>query len=133
MAVTLNHTIVPARDKHASAAFLAEILGLRVGEPVGPFVPVPVGESLSLDYADVDFADRGVTTIAPHHYAFEVDGTEFDEIFERIVAAGLRYYAEPHEPHRYGEINTWRGGRAVYFDDPDGHIMEVLTAPSPNP
>lgn len=131
MAISLNHTIVPVRDKHASAAFLAKILGLPVGKPFGPFVPVPVGDSLSLDFADVDFADRGATTIQPHHYAFHVDDAEFDEIFDRIVAAGLDYYAEPHEPHRYGEINTWRGGRAVYFDDPDGHIMEVLTAPSP--
>lgn len=128
MPVTLNHTIIPSRDKHKSAAFLAGILGLPVGRPFGPFVPVPVGESLTLDYADVDFADRGVTDIAPHHYAFQVGEAEFDAIFERIVAAGLRYYAEPHEPHRYGEINTWRGGRTVYFDDPDGHIMEVLTA-----
>lgn len=129
MAVTLNHTIVPARDKQVSAEFLAKILGLSVGKPFGPFVPVPVGESLTLDYADADFANRGVTSIPPHHYAFAVDDAEFDEIFARIVAAGLNYYAEPHEPHRYGEINTWRGGRAVYFDDPNGHIMEVLTVP----
>lgn len=130
MTITLNHTIVPARDKHASATFLAELLGLPVGKPFGPFVPVRVGESLTLDFADADFADRGVSAIAPHHYAFQVDDAEFDEIFDRIKAAGLDYYAEPHEPHRYGEVNTWRGGRAVYFDDPDGHIMEVLT---PNP
>ncbi len=127
MTVTLDHTIVPARDKRTSAAFLAGILGVPVGEPFGPFVPVHLGAALSLDFADVDFAERGVTAIAPHHYAFHVDDAEFDEIFDRIVAAGLNYYAEPHEPHRFGEINTWRGGRAVYFDDPDGHIMEVLT------
>lgn len=127
MSVSLNHTIVPARDKHASAAFIATILGVPLGEPFGPFAPVHIGDSLSLDYADVDFADRGVREIAPHHYAFEVSDAEFDEIFDRITAQGLRYYAEPHEPHRYGEINTSRGGRAVYFDDPDGHIMEVLT------
>lgn len=127
MTITLNHTIVPARDKNASATFLAGILGLAVGEPAGPFVPLRVGESLTLDFADVDFADRGVTTVAPHHYAFQVDDDEFDRIFERIVSAGLTYYAEPHEPHHYGEVNTRRGGRSVYFDDPDGHIMEVLT------
>lgn len=129
MTITLNHTIIPARDKKASATFLARILGLSVGEPMGPFVPIKVGDSLTLDFADADFADRGVATITPHHYAFQVDEREFDQIFERIVAAGLDFYAEPHEPHRYGEINTRRGGRAVYFDDPNGHIMEVLTAP----
>jgi catechol 2,3-dioxygenase-like lactoylglutathione lyase family enzyme len=128
LAVNLNHTIIPARDKRASAEFLADILGLPLGKPFGPFVPLHVGESLSLDFADVDFADRGTSDIAPHHYAFQVSDNEFDEIFNRIVAAGLNYYAEPHEPHRHGEINTWRGaGRAVYFDDPDGHIIEVLT------
>ena|ERR1700754_3038393 len=126
MSISLNHTIVPARDKRASAEFLAQILGVPVGEPFGPFVPVHIG-SLTLDYAGVDFADRGASGVDPHHYAFEVDDDTFDQIFQRIEAAGLQYYAEPHEPHRFGEINTARGGRAVYFDDPDGHIMEVLT------
>ena len=126
MPVSLNHTIVPARDKRASATFLAEILGLPVGEPFGPFIPVRVGE-VTMDFAEVDFAQRGVDVVQPHHYAFQVDEAGFDQIFERIVARGLDYYAEPHEPKRYGEINTWRGGRTVYFDDPDGHIMEVLT------
>lgn len=127
MSVTLNHTIIPTNDKRASAEFLAGILGLPVGQPFGPFIPLPVGDTLTLDFAEVDFADRGVTSIAPHHYAFHVEEPEFDQIFERIVASGVKYYAEPHEPHRYGEINTSRGGRAVYFDDPNGHIMEVLT------
>lgn len=126
MAISLNHTIVPARDKRVSAEFLARILGVPVGKPFGPFIPVSIG-SVSLDYADVDFADRGVTEVVAHHYAFEVDEEAFDQIFDRIAAAGLRYYAEPHEPHRFGEINTSRGGRAVYFDDPDGHVMEVMT------
>jgi catechol 2,3-dioxygenase-like lactoylglutathione lyase family enzyme len=125
MAVTLNHTIIPSADKRASAHFLADILGLPVGSPFGPFIPVPVGDTLTLDFAEVDAA------IEPHHYAFAVDEAEFDQIFARIEAAGLKYYAEPHEPHGYGRINTSRGGRSVYFDDPNGHIMEVLTAPTP--
>ncbi|WP_214415547.1 VOC family protein [Sphaerisporangium fuscum] len=127
MTISLNHTIVPARDKRASAGFLAGILGLPVGEPMGPFVPVRIGELTTLDFADADFASRGVGEITPHHYAFAVGEDEFDQIFERIVEAGLDYYAEPHEPKHHGEINTWRGGRTVYFDDPDGHIMEVMT------
>ena len=127
MPIRLNHTIVPATDKRASAEFLASILGLAVGEPSGPFVPVRLGDATTLDFADVDFADRGIRAITPHHYAFEVDDGVFDQIFSRVVQKGLNYYAEPHEPHRYGEINTSRRGRAVYFDDPDGHIMEVMT------
>src|SRR5512135_693321 len=118
MAVSLNHTIVPTRDKRASAAFLAKILGLPVDKPFGPFVPLHIGESLTLDFADVDFAHRGTTDIAPHHYAFQVDEAEFDEIFHRIVEGRRDYYAEFFEDPGYTEIYTWRGGRAVYFDDP---------------
>ncbi|RCV52780.1 VOC family protein [Marinitenerispora sediminis] len=126
MAISLNHTIVPSRDKHAAAAFLADLLGLPVGRPVGPFVPLQIGDSVTLDFADS--GESGPMRLAPHHYAFEVGEQEFDQIFERIVAAGLRYYARPHEPKGYGEINTERGGRTVYFDDPNGHVFEVLTS-----
>ncbi|MFC7328714.1 VOC family protein [Marinactinospora rubrisoli] len=126
MAVSLNHTIVPSRDKQRSADFLAGLLGLPVGEPTGPFVPLQVGNAVTLDFADS--GESGVMALTPHHYAFQVSEQEFDQIFERIVAAGLRYYARPHEPKGYGEINTERGGRTVYFDDPNGHVMEVLTA-----
>jgi catechol 2,3-dioxygenase-like lactoylglutathione lyase family enzyme len=123
MSITLDHTIIPARDKSRSAEFLAEMLGLEVGAPMGPFVPVQVGAS-TLDYADAAEADG----IESHHYAFRVSEPEFDEIFGRIRAAGLRYHANPHEPLGYGEINTERGGRSVYFPDPDGHLLEILTA-----
>jgi catechol 2,3-dioxygenase-like lactoylglutathione lyase family enzyme len=128
MSVALDHTIVPARDPHASARFLAGLLGLEVAPPMGPFVPVHVGP-VTLDFGDAELLGRAPA--APHHYAFVVDDPEFDAIFARVRAAGLRFYAEPHEPHRYGEINTRRGGRAVYFDDPDGHVLEVTTTRSP--
>ena len=128
MAITLNHTIVPARDKHASAAFITRILGVSLGEPFGHFVPVRINETTSLDYANNSELTRMNTSgINPHHYAFAVDDTEFDAIMERIVDEGVAYYAEPREPKRYGEINTSRKGRSVYFDDPDGHVMEVMT------
>lgn len=91
MAISRNHTIVPTRDQSVSAAFLADVLGIPVGKPLRPFVSVSVS-SVSLDYADIDFA-RG-TEVVEHHYEFEVD----EETFHRVVAAGLWYYAEPHEP-----------------------------------
>jgi catechol 2,3-dioxygenase-like lactoylglutathione lyase family enzyme len=122
MSISLDHTIVPARDKHRSAEFLASVLGLEAGAPVGPFVAVRVGET-TLDYTDSTAAE-----IESRHYAFRVSEPEFDEIFGRIRAAGLAYHANPHEPFGYGEINTQRGGRAVYFPDPDGHVLEILTA-----
>jgi catechol 2,3-dioxygenase-like lactoylglutathione lyase family enzyme len=119
MSIQLNHTIVRARDKHASAAFLAGILGLEVSPDFGRFTPVAVANGVTLDYMTA--ADP-----QPQHYAFLVDDEEFDAAFARIKEQGLDYYAEPGGDGR-GQINTrWRG-RGVYFDDPDGHAMEILT------
>jgi catechol 2,3-dioxygenase-like lactoylglutathione lyase family enzyme len=129
MAISFNHTIVPAQDKHASAAFITKILGVPLGVPFGPFVPVRLNETTSLDYANnSELSIMGTPEIIPHHYAFAVDDAEFDAIMGRIIEEGLAYYAEPHEPKHFGEINTSRNRRTVYFDDPDGHVMEVLTA-----
>lgn len=93
MAISRNHTIVPTRDQSVCAAFLADIPGMPVGEPLRPFVSVSVS-SVSLDDAHIDVAGSSVTEVVEHHYEFEVD----EETFERVVVAGLRYYAEPHEP-----------------------------------
>jgi catechol 2,3-dioxygenase-like lactoylglutathione lyase family enzyme len=128
MAISLNHTIVPARDKRVSAEFISRILGVSLGAPFGHFIPVRINEATSLDYANHGEMTRMVSPgIVPQHYAFAVSDAEFDDIMGRILEAGLAYYAEPREPHRYGEINTSRKGRTVYFDDPDGHVMEVMT------
>ena len=122
MTVKLNHTIVAARDKEKSARFLNEILGLDAPTSLGRFALVTVGDELTLDFADVD------GDITPQHYAFLISEAEFDEIFNRIVARGLDYWAGPR--HRLpGEINHWDDGRGVYFDDPDGHSLEILTRP----
>ena len=122
MAVRLNHTIVNVRDKRESATFLAEILGLPEPTPFGPFLVVQVDNEVSLDFAD----DHG--PVRPQHYAFLVDESEFDEIFGRIRARGLPYWADPGR-HRPGEINTNDGGRGVYWADPDGHYLEIITRP----
>ncbi|GAA2082621.1 VOC family protein [Actinomadura alba] len=123
MSVQLNHTIVAARDKKAAAAFLADVLGLQVGAPFGPFVPVHTGNGVTLYFLDSDAEE-----IASEHYAFLVSEEEFDGIFERIRQAGISYYADPahQEP---GRINRNDGGRGVYFDDPNGHNLEVITRP----
>jgi catechol 2,3-dioxygenase-like lactoylglutathione lyase family enzyme len=122
MVVRLNHTIVSARDKKASATFLAEILGLPDPTPFGPFMTVAAGNDVTLDFMDTG---DNVTT---QHYAFLVDDNEFDEIFGRIRGRGLPYWADPHHDQP-GEINTRDGGRGVYFDDPNGHNLEILTRP----
>jgi catechol 2,3-dioxygenase-like lactoylglutathione lyase family enzyme len=122
MTVELNHTIVAAHDKKASARFLADLLGLEVSPPYGPFVPVGIPNGVTLDYLDTDGA------ITPQHYAFLVSEEEFDRIFARIRAAGLTYWADPYH-RRPGEINHNDGGRGTYFDDPNGHRLEILTRP----
>ncbi|MFC1410000.1 VOC family protein [Streptacidiphilus sp. N1-12] len=123
MSVELNHTIVFARDNRASAEFLAGLLGLTVGAEWGPFIPVATGNGVTLD-----FATGGQETIAAQHYAFLVTEAEFDAIFERIEQAGITYYADPFR-QQPGRINHNHGGRGVYFLDPSGHGMEVLTQP----
>ncbi len=121
MPVQLNHTIVAARDKRQSATFLAEILGVAAPTRYGPFLVVELDNGVSLD-----FADGG--SPHPQHYAFLVGEAEFDEIFERIRGRGLTYWADPFH-HRPGEINTNDGGRGVYWEDPSGHNLEIITRP----
>jgi len=119
MAITLNHTIVPAHDKEASARFFADIFGLTYEGPMGHFAPVRVNEALTLDF---DNRDR----FESHHYAFHVSDAEFDAMFDRIKAAGITYGSGPRSSED-GQINTRRGGRGVYFRDPNGHLLELLT------
>ena len=122
MAARLNHTIVAARDKDTAARFLAEILGLPAPRTVGPFAVVQVNDDTSLDFAD----DEG--EISPQHYAFLVEENEFDEMFARIRERRLPYWSDPFRRER-DQINTWDGGRGVYFDDPNGHLLELITRP----
>ena len=118
----LNHTIVHSRDKKVGAAYLAEILDLPDAVAFGPFLAHEVANGVTLDYADAD------GEITPQHYAFLVSEAEFDAAFARIIARGQTYWSGPG--HR-GEnrINTNDGGRGLYFDDPSGHIMEIITVP----
>ena len=122
MAVQLNHTIVHASDRDATARFLTEVLGLPAAPTFGPFRVVTVANDVSLDVMQADGEIRA------QHYAFLVSEGDFDEIFERIVARGLPYWADPGR-QRAGEINHGDGGRVVYWEGPDGHFLEILTVP----
>jgi catechol 2,3-dioxygenase-like lactoylglutathione lyase family enzyme len=122
MTVELNHTIVAAHDKQASARFLADLLGVDVAPDFGPFAPVEIANGVTLDFMDTE------EPITPQHYAFLVSENDFDAIFTRIRAGRLRYWADPYH-HRPGEINHNDGGRGAYFDDPNGHNLEILTRP----
>ena len=126
MTIKLNHTIVHAGDKRASAEFLTGLFGLPAPVHWGPFLAVELGNEVTLDFYD----DDGERT--PQHYAFLVDEDEFDRIFGRIKERGLPFWADPG--HRQaGVINTHDGGRGVYFDDPSGHILEIITRPYGDP
>ena len=122
MAIKLNHTIVSARDKRVSATFVSEILGLPAPVPYGPFLGVQVDNDVTLDFMDA------TGKITPQHYAFLISEADFDAIFARVQERKLPYWADPHRL-RPGEINTGDGGRRIYFDDPSGHFLEVLTRP----
>jgi catechol 2,3-dioxygenase-like lactoylglutathione lyase family enzyme len=122
MSVQLNHTIVNVKDKRESASFLCDILGLAAPTPYGPFLVVQVDNDVSLDYLD---NPGGVHT---QHYAFLVDEPEFDEIFARIRDRGLPYWADPHKSEP-GQVNAHDGGRGLYWEEPSGHLLEIITRP----
>ena len=122
MAVRLNHTIVAAGDRDASATFLTEILGLSPPLRLGPFAVVHVGDDTSLDYMESE------GEMVSQHYAFLVSEVEFDEIFARICERHLPYWSDPGRQHR-NQINGWDDGRGLYFDDPNGHLLEIITRP----
>ena len=122
MPIKLNHTIVHARDKRASAEFLAGILGLPEPYAFGPFLCVQTANEVTLDFLETD------EDIQTQHYAFLVSEAEFDEIFGRIEARGLPYWADPAR-QKAGRINTHDGGRGCYFEDPSGNLLEIITRP----
>lgn len=122
MPVQLNHTIVHVKDGAASARFLAEVLGLPPPRRFGPFAVVDAANGVSLDFLSTD------ESFLVEHYAFLVTEAEFDQIFGRIQARGLDYFADPYG-QRLGEINHHDGGRGVYWCDPTGHFLEIITVP----
>jgi catechol 2,3-dioxygenase-like lactoylglutathione lyase family enzyme len=117
----LNHIIIPAHDKQASAKFLGDILGVTPGAQWGPFIPLRTANGVTLDFVD----SKDVRT---QHYAFLVDDREFDAGFARLTKGGIKIYGGPHK-EMPGEINRHDGGRGVYFEDPNGHLLEMITTP----
>ncbi|HEX6295298.1 MAG TPA: VOC family protein [Burkholderiales bacterium] len=122
MSIKLNHTIVHARDKKASADFYAEIFGFDQPVSFGPFLDVQTANEVTLAFLETD------EKIQVQHYAFLVSEQEFDEIFGRVKARRLDYWADPGQS-RHGEINRHDGGRGVYFEDPAGNLLEIITRP----
>ncbi|MCX5386442.1 VOC family protein [Streptomyces sp. NBC_00083] len=126
-AIQLNHTAVYATDRQLSAQLIAAVLGLEVGAPFGPFLPVDLGNGVTLDYYE-----KRDEPIQSQHYAFLVPDARFDAMITRLEAVGVTYYADPHHTEP-GRINRLFGGRGAYFADPDGHNMEIMTRPYARP
>jgi len=122
MPVALNHTIVHARDARATADFYSEVFGLAKAVPFGPFLDLVTANGVTLAILGTD------EKFEPQHYAFLVSEEEFDEVFSRIKGKGIRHWADPAR-RRPGGINHNDGGRGVYFEDPDGHFLEIITRP----
>nr|WP_297621880.1 VOC family protein [Nocardia sp.] len=126
MTIQFNHTIVGCKANRETAEFWAEILGLEVGTGWGPFIPLQVGNGVTFDFANVPPDLPG--GIHPTHYAFLVSEDEFDSAYKKITDYRITYWADPHGRIE-GEINHNDGGRGVYFQDPNGHYMELITVP----
>ena len=122
MAIDFNHTILSTRDSKASADFLAGILGLPAPRRWGPFYMVTTDNGANLDYMNTE------SGISRQHYAFLVGDAEFDAIFNRIRAQNLDYWADPAQK-KAGEINSHDGGRGLYFEDINRHLLEIITRP----
>ncbi|MFC7584395.1 VOC family protein [Nonomuraea antimicrobica] len=122
MAIEFNHTVVSARDKDRSAAFLAGVLGLPEPSAFGPFAVVETSNGVSLDFIAAD------GPVVSQHYAFLISEDEFDAVWDRLRARGITYFADPGH-QKADTINTNGGGRGMYFADPDGHNLEVITRP----
>lgn len=123
MTIKLNHTIVHSNDKRAAAEFFAGLFGLPAPVPFGPFLDVEVANEVTLAFMDADGME-----VQTQHYAFLVSDAEFDQIFGRIKQRGLAYWADPGKSQK-GRINRHYGGRGVYFEDPSGHLLEIITKP----
>lgn len=120
MPIVLDHTIVPARNKQEAADWFARIFALSTTMD-GHFAPVRVNETLTFLFADE-------ASFEPHHYAFHVNEAEFDAILRRVKQNGLAFGSAPWS-RGDGELNDWNGGRGVYFESPDSHLFELMTAP----
>ena len=123
MAIKLNHTIVHSTDPRAAAQFYASVFGLPAPKPFGPFLDLEVANEVTLA-----FLDAAGMVIQTQHYAFLVSEAEFDQIFGRVRERGLKYWADPGRSQE-GRINHHFGGRGVYFEDPSGHLLEIITRP----
>lgn len=118
MAVALDHMSVPARDKVATAEFFAHVFGVRYEGPRRDFAPVIINDRLTLNFEQSEVPQT-------HHYAFRVEADEFEAVLARVKAAGVRFGNTTSDKN--GEVYARNGVRGFYFDDPNGHGLEIIT------
>ena len=124
MATVLDHTIVPVRDREASVEFYTRIFDFENLGEVGPFLAVRVNDTLNFDFRESD-------DFRSIHYAFAMESGEFEAAFTRIKDSGIPYGDNPREQENMKGPGMTAGakgmGKAVYFKDPDGHLLEIKT------
>ncbi|MGP2436784.1 VOC family protein [Streptomyces sp. JW3] len=122
MPATFTHTIIAAKDRQESARFFRELLEVPEAPSWGPFTNIQLNDGVLLQFAEPP------VEIQMQHYAFLVDDDHFDRAYRRLRERGIEHWADP-QMRRPGETNTEHGGRGVYFKDPAGHAIELLTRP----
>ncbi|MEV6350220.1 VOC family protein [Actinoplanes sp. NPDC051851] len=122
MAVSFNHTIIAAKDREESARFYRELLEIEAAPSWGPFTNIQLDDGTLLQFAEPP------VEIQMQHYALLIDDELFDRAYQRLCDRGVTHWADP-QMHRAGEINHNHGGRGVYFKDPAGHAIELITKP----
>lgn len=124
MTVTFNHAIVAVKDRNESARFFRELFELPEAPSWGPFTNVQLDEGVLLQFAELP----GVNEIQMQDYAFLVDDDLFDRAYAHLQVQSIEHWADP-QLRCPGQTNTEHGGRGVYFKDPAGHAIEMITRP----
>ncbi|MDX3232629.1 VOC family protein [Streptomyces sp. ME19-01-6] len=122
MTVSFNHTIIASKDRNESARFFRDLLEIPEAPSWGPFTNIQLPDGVLLQFAEPP------VDIQMQHYAFLIDDELFDRAYQRLCDGGIEHWADP-QMQRPGEINNGHGGRGVYFKDPAGHAIELITRP----
>ena len=122
MPATFNHTIIASQDRTVSARFYRDLLEAAEAPSWGLFTNLTLDDGVLLQFAEPP------VEIQMQHYAFLVDDELFDRAYARLLERGIEHWADPRMS-RPGEVNTEHGGRGVYFKDPAGHAVELITRP----
>lgn len=124
MSAGLDHTIVAVRDRTEAIEFYTRVLGFEHAGSTGHFEVIKINDGLSLDLVSSSDPES-------RHFAFSMDKARFDEVFQKIRESGMSYGDGPSRRDNMqgpGRSTGTRGRtHSVYFDDPSGHVLEIIT------